>query len=146
MTTQSATLAITPVNPNRTQRLNLSFWRDLHKEVYGCRPTFTWHPTEDEYDVEIERLGRLLAIHEEMNRKAALASQYKFERTVEYLIRRGDAQNRSQAIREIVEQQHDRYAFKLNPGERPDWEYIAYGLKLPTQLAEQLRLDYEGGL
>jgi hypothetical protein len=125
--------------------MDLSIWSDLHKDVYGCRPRFRWLPTLAEYDAEMDRLQRLLAIDEEMDRKRQLDAQYRFERSIEYHIRRGDATCRRGGIMCAIEA-YDRYAFKLAPGERPDWEFLCYKLGLPYALADQLRLDWEGGL
>ena len=99
------------------------FW-DMYKDAHGIRPrgidTGTW--TTEQFQLEFEYLGRVIADNENQRKVFEADAIEKFEKHVTDTICMG-ARDRETALRWIMD------ASNANG----DWEYLCYDLGLPYQ-------------
>jgi hypothetical protein len=116
-------------------------WSDLHKDVYGCRPSkFVDLPDR----AEMDRLHKMLEIELAYSRRQEIASQYSFERSIEYHIRR-EGMSRVEATRMMINRAIGADVDVILC-ETYDFEEACYYLNVSYGLADQLKYQYRNEL
>jgi hypothetical protein len=118
------------------------FYSDFHKDAIGCRPRKPLPECPVEAAVEVKRLAEWMAEGERIEKMAHEVARFRFSRSLEYLVRRGDAVGRCDALRILVERE-DSHFFD---GQGQDWDYICYKMGLPYEDAPKLKQLWEVGV
>lgn len=122
-------------------------YSDYHKEAFGCRPRgqYAQQPTDPIERARVAaELDAWFVEGERIHAMRIEVARFNFARRMEYLQRRGDAQNAKEALREIIEE-GDRYFFKREDCDwaSEDWESACYDLGLPYSDAPKLKAIWE---